>query len=192
MFIERDIVYAAGAFLIAVWILVSSRKNFSKKLIGKNIFVILYIIYITVVVSITLFPIVFEQEMVGVPAENQIKLIPFDTIILFIRYGDLSLIFTQIFGNVIMTIPFGLAAPLLFRFGELKAEFWKYFLISLLFPISIETAQLVMDFIVGCMYRTVDVDDIILNFLGIWTGYFLYSVFPKKFIDFFKGEGNLA
>lgn len=178
--ISANFAYAFGALLLAVWLMFSYFKKFS---LGRTIFISVYIIYITAVISITLFPIITDSDIAYAMGDPKIKLIPFSTIIPFLKYGGKDIIIPQIVGNIMMTIPFGVAAPILFRF---KFRFWHYLLMALLFPLSIEVSQLCMDWIVGCYYRTFDVDDIILNFLGITIGYLFYSFLPDEFIQFFQ------
>ena len=79
----------------------------------------------------------------------------------------------NIVGNIVMFIPWGFGLPLLWK--EYRS-FFKLTFLSLFLPVCIEFFQL----FVG---RTVDIDDIILNFAGGMLGGLLYLmlrlVFPK-------------
>ena len=73
-------------------------------------------------------------------------------------------------GNVAVFIPLGALIPLVFK---KLASFWKYILSAIIIPVVIESIQLV--FMVGCF----DVDDIILNVLGLLIGYGIYALIKK-------------
>jgi len=96
------------------------------------------------------------------------NLIPFATIkryLFILKGGDIFLFTINIIGNVIVFIPFGFFIPRLFT----KLNKYIYMiLIALLIPIVIEVTQLVLS--VGIM----DIDDLILNFIGIIVGYYIF------------------
>jgi len=69
-------------------------------------------------------------------------------------------------GNIIMFVPIGFFASLLWR----KARWYRALLIGLLSSSAIETVQ----FFIG---RRTDIDDIILNTLGVLIGFWLYRLF---------------
>lgn len=103
---------------------------------------------------------------------HQINIIPFLSINSAFRNFQLSYFVINIVGNILMFVPFGFFLPLLWK----KWQSWKKILLfGLLLPVLIETFQLFL-------YRFVDVDDVILNFIGINIGYFLfrwlYCYFP--------------
>lgn len=70
----------------------------------------------------------------------------------------------NLLGNIIMFIPLGFLMPRVFR--RLR-KLWKTLLLCIGIIVAIELVQLVT--LVG----TCDVDDLILNVLGIYLGYFL-------------------
>ena len=70
----------------------------------------------------------------------------------------------NLLGNIIMFIPLGFLMPRIFR--RLR-KLWKTLLLCIGIIVAIELVQLVT--LVG----TCDVDDLILNVLGIYLGYFL-------------------
>ena len=98
---------------------------------------------------------------------------PFNTIKRFLKASNPELIRINIIGNIVMFVPWGLGLPLLWKKFR---SFWKVTVMSLILPMSIEFIQL----FVG---RTVDVDDVILNFAGGVLGGLIYLVlrfiFPK-------------
>lgn len=94
-----------------------------------------------------------------------VNLIPFCTIRNYLKYGaSADAIWVNIAGNVVMFVPWGFGLPLLWRRYQ---SFFKVALMSLVLPFFIEFCQLFIG-------RSVDIDDIILNFTGGMLGGLLY------------------
>lgn len=103
---------------------------------------------------------------------------PFKTINNFIAvirsnpdHPDYFLCFTNMFGNTLLFIPAGMLLPKLY--GRWR-PFLKFFIKAALLIALIETIQLF------ALLGIFDVDDIILNVLGMSFGYFLYFLFMRK------------
>ena len=103
---------------------------------------------------------------------------PFKTINNFIAvirsdpdHPDYFLCFTNMFGNTLLFIPAGMLLPKLY--GKWR-PFLKFFIKAALLIALIETIQLF------ALLGIFDVDDIILNVLGMSFGYFLYFLFMRK------------
>lgn len=92
-----------------------------------------------------------------------------------VRYGmPWEYIVVPVLGNVVMTVPFGFLVPALMprmrRWGHTVAATAGY-------SGLIELSQLVVGLVAfGLLYRTVDVDDVILNTVGGAVGYGLFVV----------------
>ncbi len=101
-----------------------------------------------------------------------VNLIPFHSIRGFFRHFHFSVFMVNIVGNIVMFIPWGFGLPLLWK--KRQSVFSAAFF-SLLLPLFIESAQLFIG-------RSVDIDDLILNFTGGITGaaccFFLRKKFP--------------
>ena len=69
---------------------------------------------------------------------------------------------TMIIGNLLMFVPMGVFLSLIFK----KINYRNIFKIAILIPVVVEILQPVVG-------RSFDVDDIIMNFLGILIGYFM-------------------
>lgn len=94
-----------------------------------------------------------------------VNLTPFRTIRNYLKYGgSADAIWVNIAGNIVMFVPWGFGLPLLWRRYQ---SFFKVALMSLALPFFIEFCQLFIG-------RSVDVDDIILNFTGGMLGGLLY------------------
>lgn len=101
-----------------------------------------------------------------------VNLVPFRTIRSYLKYmSNPDIIRVNIVGNIVMFIPWGLGLPLLWK--RFRSP-WKVGVLALLLPMLIEFCQL----FVG---RSVDVDDILLNFLGAALGGTLYALLWKCF-----------
>ena len=81
-----------------------------------------------------------------------------------------------------MCVPFGIAFPFIIKH---KHIFW-YLIDAILFPVMIEVVQLTICSIGNSFYRTIDIDDVILNFVGVLIGYFVYMILPKFTKEFFS------
>ena len=55
-------------------------------------------------------------------------------------------------------------------------------------PIIIELSQIIIGISIDNMYRNVDIDDFILNTVGVYIGYGLYYVYKRMFICRTKNE----
>lgn len=98
-----------------------------------------------------------------------INLVPFRTIAGFFRLFSLDAFLVNIVGNIVMFIPWGFGLVLLWK---RKQKVLSVVLHSLALPVFIETCQLFIG-------RSVDVDDLILNFAGGCLGAVLYLVVRK-------------
>lgn len=96
------------------------------------------------------------------------NLIPFATINRYLsvldRPSGFGLFLYNVIGNMVILIPFGYFFPIVSR----RAKQWWFFAIAaLLFILMIEAMQYLS------MSGSLDVDDVLLNFIGAMIGYFL-------------------
>ena len=130
---------------------------------------ILFLAYLMVLVYLCF----FSGEMGRNHSSYGYNLVPFREIKRY--YAHIDTIGTYIFvlnivGNVVAFMPFGFFRPLL---GVKKLGIFKTVIQGALFSLFIETSQLLVQ--VGSF----DVDDIILNTLGTFAGYLVFSLFNK-------------
>lgn len=96
------------------------------------------------------------------------NLVPFKTISLYLfGHQGWMMIFFELIGNIGLLVPFGFLMPLVCR----KMTWWLSLALAILVPLVIEGLQV--------MLRTgrFDIDDVILNGLGIMIGYWIYAAF---------------
>lgn len=97
-----------------------------------------------------------ERIKERIAAKERINLVPFRTICSYFAHFSLDLFLVNIVGNIVMFLPWGFGLMLLWR---KKRTLPSVILYSLALPVFIETCQLFIG-------RSVDVDDLILNFIG--------------------------
>lgn len=108
-------------------------------------------------------------EAIGqVPFTTNINLIPF----YFGPYGTLESSLETLMLNVLLTMPFGFGISFLARV-KAKHIIW----IALAVGLGIETAQLIISLLLGYVYWIVDVNDVLMNALGVLIGYGIFRVF---------------
>lgn len=155
---------------------VGSKQTKAKKL--KTVGILLFIIYI-----VFLLYFLFFAESMGRTINNRVysyNLVLFKEIKRFLRYRrelGMMAVFNNIFGNIICFIPFGCMLPIL------SSKVRKLSLVTLVsFELSlvIEVTQLI--FKVGSF----DVDDLLLNTIGGFLGFLLYSQSIKRYRKWLK------
>ena len=93
-------------------------------------------------------------------ADWKLNLVPLATIKAFWRYGSFTGMFLNIFGNILIAVPLGFLTPVLFRrLNDRKSTLLLYGGLFLL----VETLQYFMG-------RSADIDDWLLNMLGVFLG----------------------
>jgi glycopeptide antibiotics resistance protein len=122
--------------------------------------VVAFAVYLGGVASETLFPVELGGGAgVGHLDLSTVHLEPFKLL------ADTDVQRRQALLNVILGIPFGILVPLM---GHRR--WWVVAILGLLFAVAIESLQLLEDLLAGSAYRTVDVNDVILNWLGVIIG----------------------
>ena len=135
--------------------------------------------HVAFVVSVAIFPIPVDHDVTRLSrltgwtaiATKFVEVTPFETIGQSLRSGLGSYEFTQAVQNLFVLSPFALYAPLLWP----RLLSWAVFLpVALVVGSSIEGAQLVVSLALGFPYRSIDVDDVILNTAGIVIAFAVY------------------
>ncbi len=101
------------------------------------------------------------------------NIVPFETIRVSLRFGLDGPPGRVLVGNALAFVPLGVFLPLIWpRWRSLPAVVGAGLAISL----ALETVQVALSVLVGAPYRVADVDDIIINVLGVALGYGLYRL----------------
>jgi glycopeptide antibiotics resistance protein len=147
------------------------RKHSMTVKISSEIGITLFFIYILFVFYLTFSPFQFFAPY---SHTLEMELIPFKEISeQFGRAPELAAYYA--FGNLAMTIPFGLFIPLLFNRIQ---SLWKIVCYGCVFSLTIELLQMVFT------QRSAEIDDLIFNTLGAVIGFLVFiqvkRVFSKK------------
>lgn len=142
----------------------------------KEVIYILLIIYVESLLYLTVYPSsgVIHSDWVGV------NLVPFDTIkdyLFLFAYGYMGTATINLIGNIIVLVPLGVLLVLLNK----NITFIKILMIGFGTTLAIETTQLVLS-MSGWLSRSFDIDDIILNTLGVLIGF----IIMKSALKFLK------
>ncbi|KAA6448140.1 VanZ family protein [Bacillus cereus] len=125
------------------------------------------VIYVLFVIKLVFFPIMYlyKSSSAEITQSMFYQLIPFHEIYkTFFVTGN----YIQVFGNLLLLFPLGVYMGLLSK----KAVSVKYvFKISLFTTLTIETVQLIIDYITFMPNKIFDIDDIILNVTGCLLGW---------------------
>ena len=138
-----------------------SRKRI--RILGK----ILFVLYIIFIIYFLIFSDWYGRT--GEMQEYHYNLVLFKEIKRFWEYKDqvgMFAMFTNLFGNVIIFMPFGFFMPMASKYRSLFSTVFYSFGLSL----CVETFQLVTK--VGSF----DVDDLLLNTIGGLAGYILFII----------------
>ncbi|WP_281943619.1 VanZ family protein [Paenibacillus tyrfis] len=170
-----------GVSLVIAVILTAIHNISTKKNVIKNLTLLLFYLHILVVISITLFPIPVQSNLLlGLKRGNiepNMNFIPFKSIIDIMQNSVSPFVAVkQIAGNILMCAPFGFYAPLLFQ--QIKSSI-RIIISGILFGLCIELSQLIIGVGIGFFYRSLDVDDIILNTIGVILGYAFLTLLKR-------------
>lgn len=139
---------------------------------------ILLVVFILYMIALTLQIVTpkFIIDMNGIHIIHQdldnINIIPFYIFVDFynecIKKGEYNYLFINIFGNILMFIPIGIFLPLLWN-----VSYKKTMMYGILFSIIVEIIQIWLP-------RVTDIDDVILNNIGVFIGTRVHKYFIAK------------
>ena len=169
-FLASEIIFAAIWLFVRVCVWIKQRRLDWKR---EAILLLMYI-NLSVIIRFVFFPrtlvdghvqpLVFETaEMLPL----RINLIP---LVHLFEYGSIRDMIWNVIGNTAMFIPSGIILPVVYR--KLNS-FWKVIAVGALISLCIEFLQLPFS------SRASDIDDLILNTLGVAAGYGIYAVFRR-------------
>lgn len=137
--------------------------------------VAVFSLYLVEVIGYTLFPLTFGAGSMRVGAwSSAINLVPLQGI------GGRH----QIVGNVVLGISFGFGLPFVWRCRPrdvLKA--------GVVFAVGIECLQAIVTFLLRWTVRSIDIDDVLLNYLGVMIG---LGTFLLVSLAYRQGAGTSA
>lgn len=123
------------------------------------------------------FPIQINGEYVDVmrqiPLISQINLVPF----YFGQYPMSAGGLIGIINNIVFTVPFGFGLNFIMQLRT-RNFIWLAFALGLGFEIT----QLIISLVLRYPYRTIDVNDVIMNATGVLVGYGLFRIFVLLYL----------
>ena len=166
---------------------IKAKRSKRKFFCLKEFFVIIFQVYLALLISVTLFPLMIEDRKVNllvnfIPIVNLVK----DLIVGVNTMGFFMVKFwiINILGNIILLSPLAFIMPVISKkFRSLKSVVILCFCTSLF----IEFLQFLSLFIGNL--RSVDIDDVILNALGVFIGFGAFKVLSR--FSFFKNNIDL-
>lgn len=160
------------SIIISYFIYIKSKKNYT------FIFICLRTMYIIFFICITIFPItiVSKNELNEIHSKfgkyiSYYQFIPFKTILGVGNYN----FFRQIICNIILFIPF----PIIKKVSNIKMSGLKVIISGILCSFFIEMTQLFINIITRYPSHVCDIDDLILNTIGVIIGYLAYAAINK-------------
>ncbi|MCU0463624.1 MAG: VanZ family protein [Anaerolineae bacterium] len=168
--------YAAAALIAAAAVLAWRTRHPSYVVCW-----LVFGVYLLNVMNLTLFPTridhcIAEWWSWGRLWEN-INIVP----MYFGPYGGFRTALTGLALNVLMTVPFGFG--LSFVVNGLRAR--HFLVLGPLVGLTIEGTQLMLCILLRFNYRTIDINDVMMNTLGVWLGYagFLMFAWVWRWLD---------
>lgn len=175
IFLKPTIILVAIA--IPVWFI--ARIAFRKKIPGVNIsfarefLYFIFFLYLIALAAVTIVPLSFALHKV--PSAQDINLVPFKSTLNAIHHlmsmhqrFKLSMLFENTPGNIVLFLPLGFLLPLIAK----KTDSFLGILFTGLFcSAAIEFIQYIERSF--AVYRSVDIDDVILNTLGALLGWIM-------------------
>lgn len=166
--------------VITIWLIIFLFKIIKKKNINlKNeIFSMLVLLYIVWVIGITLFPIDITWVKEYIPERNVIiNLNPFN-LIEILKLSGVKFVIINILGNIALLIPAGI----LISYKKRNFSYRSALKIGCIITVSIEIVQGLEMYFRLVFGRSIDINDIIFNILGILIGKFIYDNLLVDFI----------
>jgi len=161
--------------LFRIIFLSSGKKRASSK---KEFVLFLFVAWMVFVLMITLYPL--PMTKMKVPGAKGVNFIPFENMLKEIsgipgkRAFLKSHVLENIIGNIFLFVPFGIFLPIV---SSRFRSFGKVLLFGLFLSVSIEFFQSISREL--GVYRSVDVDDVILNAFGIILGFIVFKIFSR-------------
>jgi glycopeptide antibiotics resistance protein len=141
-------------------------------------------LYIVIVIDKTLLPIEISGGYADVmrrePFMSSVNYIPF----YFGPFGTLESSLNTLLLNVALMIPFGFGVNFIAPVKP-KHMLWLAPVVGL----SIETTQLIISLLLRYAYRIIDINDVLMNTLGVVIGYALFRVFAWLYLWTFHKLG---
>ena len=163
---------------VAVWLTVDMRRRPERRV--RAVFTALFAVYLVLVVQATMFPIPIDGSA---PANaTRFNLVPFRN---FLDGPPINR--EQAIPNVFLGVPFGFLAFFVIR----RPSPWRVLAYGAGLFLAVECLQLLLLQVVPAAPRTADINDVILNVIGVVIGIVLFLAFAA-IVRHRDGAGDLG
>lgn len=141
---------------------------------------VLLVLYLGWVAGATLLPLPVRPLVADLESAGRgvtVQLVPLASIRDVLLHGTAFTRAWILGGNVLTLAPLGFLLP--FAAPRL-ASWWRMAVVALLFPLAVELLQPAASRVLGYSYRVTEVDDVLLNFVGVLLGYAAYVAVRAK------------
>ena len=143
----------------------------------KFIFIALLTLYILCVIKVVFLPLsVFDQDFINEYLKPEIDYVPYYQLVPLKSINmvlDSPLWYIQILGNILLLLP--LSVFIGFMLGE-RGRILKICLIGMMTSVIIEAVQLIIDLLTNYPNKVMDIDDFILNSIGVIIGAICFNL----------------
>jgi glycopeptide antibiotics resistance protein len=189
-----EVIIPAGVLWIVFrGIILVRSKNNVVILIRRELLVMAFAIYCLAVIRVTIFPLHLNIGY-GQRSTPSINIIPFAEMFRGFHLNHFSFAFmirhleSNLVGNILLLLPLGFFLPTLWT--KLRS-FKRTLLIGILSSLSIETAQYIFAYLGLSIGRASDIDDVILNSIGVIFGYLVFQSISCG-IRYFRRYGTFS
>ncbi|MDT0110763.1 VanZ family protein [Listeria booriae] len=163
--------------LVVLFIISKIRK---KRVISIDFFIqASFILYLMMLAKYTLLPIRLFADA-DISAATYFQLTPLTSILFYLQNLDVPVYGIQLFGNLILLLPFAIYLNI-----KKQRSLMFNIITPIIISLSIETLQLLIDFITQFPNKIFDVDDLLLNVAGFLIGALL-SKYARAIIGSLK------
>jgi len=172
-FFPIPFIFGLGILCVFLVILRRRKQNYS-----FLFFFSVFWVYLLLVVSMILFPMpILDRSGMSLWRQSastifsQITLIPFDYSH-FSKETPSYIFIREIAANIVLTLPLGFGIRFITRFQARSVP-----ILGLFVGFGFEFSQLIANLILGISYRDVDINDALMNALGVMIGYAFFRFF---------------
>ncbi len=185
------IVLGGVVWIVFRGIILVRSQNKNDISIRRELLSIAFTIYCIAVIRVTIFPLYLNLGA-GPRFSPSINIIPFFDILRGFEQSHFSfafklkLLLRNLLGNFLLLLPLGFFLPM---FWVKLRSFKRTLAIGALISVSIETAQYLLVYLGLSVGRASDIDDLILNTVGVIFGYLIFESisFGLSYIHKFRG-----
>lgn len=178
--IDPSVIVLVIFYMITLTFLLLITKIRKKRIYSIDFFIqATFILYLMMLAKYTLLPIRLFADA-DISAATYFQLTPLTSILFYLQNLDVPVYGIQLFGNLILLLPFAIYLNI-----KKQRSLMFNIITPIIISLSIETLQLLIDFITHFPNKIFDVDDLLLNVAGFLIGALL-SKYARAIIGSLK------